>query len=93
MFATVIAIGLNIGLGIKMLVAHKQALDGMDEMIRKVHFNAMAISLGLTMIAGSLYGSLESAGVLTTTPQPSNILFVMGISYIIAVVVNYRKYA
>ncbi len=86
------AVLLNIAFGIKMLLANKSLFDGMDELQRKIHFNAMAVSLGVTMILGCLYGLLEPAGILEETPPPSNILFVMGISYLIAVFVNFRKY-
>lgn len=83
----------NFALGIKMLLVNKRHFEDMDELQRKIHFNAMAVSLGLTMISGCLYGLLEPAGILAETPQPSNLLFVMGISYILSVFLNARKYA
>ena len=89
---TLIAYAAKILLGIKMLIVNKHHLDDMDEMQQKVHYNAIAVSFGVTMLFGVAYGLLEPAGLLSDTPQPSNILFVMGISYIVAVFVNFRKY-
>ncbi len=92
-YVTYVVIAINVGLGIKMLLVNKNLLDNMDELQRKIHLNAMGISLGVTMIFGSLYGLLEPSGVLAYTPQPANILFVMGISYIISVFLSARKYS
>lgn len=89
---TLVVIVINLALGIKMLVVNKQHFDNMDDMQKKIHFNAMAISLGITMILGVVYGLLEPAGLIEETPNPSNLLFVMGITYLIAVFVNFRKY-
>ena len=90
---TVPAVFINLLLGIKLLTAHKQHLDDMDELQKKVHFNAMAISLGMTMILGTIYGLLKPMGFIEEHPTPSNLLFVMGISYLMAVFINFRKYA
>ncbi|MDM7861518.1 hypothetical protein QTP81_13025 [Alteromonas sp. ASW11-36] len=90
--ATVITIVINLVLGIKMLLVNKQHLNDMDDMQQKIHYNAMAISLGCTMVLGIIYGSLKPAGLLEENPNPSNLLFVMGLSYLIAVFINFRKY-
>ena len=89
---TLAAIFLNLILGIKMLLTFKQHLADMDEMQRKIHFNAMAISLGATMVLGSIMGMLKPTGLLEQSPSPSNVLFIMGISYMVAVLVNFRRY-
>ena len=75
-----------------MLLAFKQHLMDMDEMQRKIHFNALAISLGTTMILGSIMGMLEPAKLMEQDPSPSALLVVMSISYITAVFVNLKRY-
>lgn len=92
-YLTYIAILCNIVLGIKMLMVNKNLLENMDELQRKIHLNAMANSLGVTMISGTVYGLLEPAGILIETPHPSNLLFVMGLSYLAGVFISTRKYA
>ncbi len=89
---TLIAITVNLMLGIKMLFVFKQHLSDMDEMQRKIHFNAMAISLGYTMILGSILGMLEPTKLIQHTPSPSALLIVMSISYICAVFINLKRY-
>src|SRR5215469_719812 len=48
---TLLAIGLNVCVGIGLIIAHKQYLMAMDELQRKVMLNAMAITLGVGLIA------------------------------------------
>ncbi|HAW93361.1 MULTISPECIES: hypothetical protein [unclassified Arsukibacterium] len=85
-------IAVNVVFGYLMIIANKKYLDGLDELQRQLHLNAMAISLGVSMVFGAIYGLLEPARLLESTPSPSNILFLMGISYFISLVVNSRKY-
>ncbi len=95
-FATNISlavIALNLFFGYKMILAHKRHLDDMDEMQRAIQFNAMAISLGVSMVFGAIYGLLDAIKLMDHSPNPSNILFVMGISYGISVFFGYRRYA
>lgn len=89
---TLVALAVNLLLGIKMLLAFKQHLMDMDEMQRKIHFNALAIALGTTMILGSIMGMLEPAKLMEQDPSPSALLIVMSISYITAVFVNLKRY-
>lgn len=89
---TLLALALNLSLGIKMLFVFKNHLADMDEMQRKIHFNAIAISLGLSMVLGSIMGMVEPTGLLEKAPSASSLLFVMGISYIVAVFVNFKRY-
>lgn len=89
---TLLALVLNLGLGIKMLLVFKSHLADMDEMQRKIHFNAIAVSLGVSMVLGSIMGMLEPVGLLEQVPSASSLLFVMGISYIVAVFVNFKRY-
>jgi hypothetical protein len=85
-------IALNLFFGYWMIIVNKKHLDGLDELQRQLHLNAMAISLGVSMVFGAVYGLLEPARILESTPNPSNILFVMGLSYLISLVINFRKY-
>jgi hypothetical protein len=90
---TLIAIGVNVFFGFKMIMANKKHLDALDELQRRIQLNAMGISLGVSMVFGALYGLLEAVKLISFSPNPSNILFVMGITYIISIVIGTRRYA
>ena len=85
-------IAINLVFGYCMIITNKKYLDGLDELQRQLHLNAMAISLGVSVVFGAIYGLLEPARLLDATPSPSNILIVMSISYFISLVINFRKY-
>jgi uncharacterized membrane protein len=90
---TLLAIFLNIACGYKMIMANKNHLLDMDEMQRKIQLEAMAISLGVSMVFGAVYGLLENVKMIEHAPNMSNLLFVMAISYGVSIFVGSRRYA
>jgi len=90
---TLLAIVVNVFFGFKMIMANKVHLESLDELQQRIQLNAMAISLGVSMVFGALYGLLEAVRLISFSPNPSNILFVMGITYFISVVIGSRHYA
>lgn len=87
------AIALNVLMGYKMIMANKQHLEDLDELQQRIHLVAMALSLGVSMVFGAVFGLLESVRLVEFQPNPSSVLFVMGISYAIGMVLAHRKYA
>ena len=81
---TFLAIAANLITGGFMLYSFFRHLKHMDELQRQTHLEAMALTLGITMVLTLIYGALPQANLLTST-QPGNVLFVIGISYILSV--------
>ncbi|MFQ3251292.1 MAG: hypothetical protein ACI9O6_003139 [Glaciecola sp.] len=90
---TVSAIAINILMGYKMIMANKQYLLDLDELQQRIHFVAMAFSLGISMVFGAVFGLIEAVRLVEFEPNPSSVLFVMGISYGVAMLVATRKYS
>ena len=82
---TFLAIAVNLTVGSFMLYSFFKHLKNMDELQRQTHLEAMALTLGITMVLTVIYGALPQAKVLAST-QPANVLFVIGISYILSVI-------
>ena len=82
---TFLAITVNLIVGSSMLYSFFKHLKNMDELQRQTHLEAMALTLGITMVLTVIYGALPQAKVLAST-QPANVLFVIGISYILSVI-------
>ena len=82
---TFLAITVNLIVGSSMLYSFFKHLKNMDELQRQTHLEAMALTLGITMMLTVIYGALPQAKVLAST-QPANVLFVIGISYILSVI-------
>ena len=52
---TKIAFVINFAIGIGMIIANKNLIKSFDELQRKIHLEAMAITLGLTVVVGISY--------------------------------------
>jgi predicted MFS family arabinose efflux permease len=82
---TFLAIAANLIVGGFMLYSFFRHLKHMDELQRQTHLEAMALTLGITMVLTVIYGALPQVNILTSA-QPANVLFVIGISYILSVI-------
>ncbi|GAB3004733.1 hypothetical protein [Psychrosphaera aestuarii] len=82
----------NLMFGFKMIWANKVHLEGLDEMQQRIMLEAMAISLGTTMVCGAVYGLLEAVKVISFEPNASGLLFVMGISYMVGMLISRKRY-
>ncbi|MBF7074458.1 hypothetical protein ISG33_13715 [Glaciecola sp. MH2013] len=90
---TICTVVTNVVMGYKMIMANKQHLQGLDELQQRIQLEAMATSLGVSMVFGALFGLIEAIKLVSFTPNPSSILFVMGITYFITILVRSRTYS
>ena len=88
--STALAAIVNVVAGIVMIRAFFNHLQSMDELQQRTHLEALALTLGVTMIFTVLYGSFPTAQILKTT-YPSVILVVMSLTYITAVISLWLK--
>ncbi len=87
-----IALIVNLFMGFKMIMANKVHLEGLDEMQQRIMLEAMAISLGTTMIVGAAFGVMEAVKLVSFQPNASLLLFVMGISYGVGTLISRRRF-
>ena len=90
---TLLAAAVNIFLGYKMIIANKLSLEAMDELQRRIHFNAMAITLGVSVVFTAIYSLMEDVKLIQFEPDPNHMLFVMSFCYIICIIIGTRKYS
>ena len=57
---TLLAVGLDVALGVGMILANKNYLAELDELQRKVQLNSMGITLGVGLIAGAPFSVMDS---------------------------------
>ncbi|WP_019029431.1 hypothetical protein [Colwellia piezophila] len=89
---TMIAVLINLAVGFKMLVANRDYLRGLDEMQRIILLEAMALALGVGLVVGLSYELLEDIKLITYQPEIPHIVFLMVITYGLAVISGHRKY-
>lgn len=89
---SIVGILINIALGFGMLLANRKYLQGLDEMQRKILFDAMALSLGVGLVLGSSYELLEDIKLIPFQPEIPHLMIVMCLTYLIGAIAGHRKY-
>ncbi len=89
---TLLAILLNVGLGLGMILANRRLIEGLDELERKIHLESLALTLGLTLIVGIGYTLLDSTNLIPWDAEISFLVIFMGLCYLAAVAFNQRRY-
>jgi ABC-type lipoprotein release transport system permease subunit len=89
---TTIGLIINLAIGVGMIIANKNLFNYYDELQKKIHFEAMAITLGLTVIVGFAYETAFDYGLIKSEPEFEYLVFFIGISYISSLVINSRRY-
>ncbi|KGJ91783.1 membrane protein [Colwellia psychrerythraea] len=89
---TITAVLINLAVGFKMLIVNRDYLRGLDEMQRTILLEAMALALGVGLVIGLSYELLEDIKLITYQPEMPHIVFLMVITYGLAVISGHRKY-
>jgi hypothetical protein len=89
---TLLAISLNICVGIGMIEANKKYLLEQDELQRKIMLNAMGITLGVGLIAGVPYSVMSSYHVIPFKADIGYLLILMSLAYVASVVYGQWRY-
>ncbi|TLU59941.1 hypothetical protein FE810_16500 [Thalassotalea litorea] len=88
---SVLAILLNILIGIGMIYANARHLRGLDEMQQRVQLQSMGITLGVGMVLGFAYSNLDIANVIATDAEISHLMMLMAITYMISLFIGLKR--
>jgi len=89
---TLIAILVNLVIGFGMIMANKRHLKGLDEMHQKIQLEAMALSLGVGLVAGLAYSNLDVSNLIAFDAEISHLVILMGLTYMIGVFAGLKRY-
>ncbi|MGI9202590.1 MAG: hypothetical protein ACR2Q3_01190 [Woeseiaceae bacterium] len=89
---TALMIAVNIAIGAGMIAANKRHLQGLDEMQQKIQLEAMALSLGVALVAGLGYSMLDVANVIPFDAEISHLVVLVGLTYGAGVVAGLKRY-
>ncbi|WP_424507903.1 hypothetical protein [Robiginitalea sp.] len=89
---TALSIVLNLGIGIGMVMANRRLLEGSDELEKKIQMEAMALTLGFTLIVGIAYSIMDSTNLIPWDAEISFLVIFMALFYITAIAFNTRRY-
>ena len=89
---SVVVILINTIIGVGMILMNRKYIDELDEMQRKVNMDAMAIALGVGVVGGVSYSTLDVVNVIPFDAEIGFLVMLISVTYIIAVVVGSLKY-
>ena len=89
---TKIVLLINLAIGVGMIIANKNLFNHYDELQKKIHFEAMALTLGLTVVVGLVYEISFDFGVIDSEPEFEYLVFFICFSYITSIIINSLRY-
>lgn len=91
-FLTVFAILVNLANGILMIRANRDLFNQFDELEKKVHLEAMALTLGLTVVVGITYSLLDQTNTIPFDADFGFLVMFIGITYLVTLMVNLQRF-
>jgi hypothetical protein len=91
-FPTVLAVLINLAIGLGMIVATKRHLAGLDEMQQKIFRDAALLTLGVGLVFGNSYELLEDIRLITFQPEISHLIILMCLTFMTGMILGHRKY-
>ena len=89
---TLLAIGLNVAVGIGMLYANKRQLDGLDELQRTTQLQAMALALGVGLVGGLAWTLFDRHGLVAFDVEIAHLVILMAVVYMAASIGGTLRY-
>lgn len=90
-FPTILAFTIQTGIGIGMLLAFIRFLKNLDEMERKIQLDALALSVGVTVVAFASYSILEKSGIVPDL-KSSYLIALIALTYMAGIVFGRIRY-
>lgn len=90
--ASIAAMLLNAIVGFGMIYANIRHLKKQDELMQKIQLEAMALSLGIGIVAGLSYSLADASNIIGGDAEISNLVILIGLVYIVSIIINYRRY-
>jgi hypothetical protein len=89
---SIIAILVNLIIGIGMILMNRKYTNGLDELQRKVAMDAMSIAFGVSVVGGMSYTMLDAANVISFKAEISHLVVLISITYFVAFIVGSIRY-
>ncbi|MGY8949773.1 MAG: hypothetical protein ACKVIV_07000 [Flavobacteriales bacterium] len=89
---TIIGLIINFAIGIGMIIANKNLFKTYDELQKRIQFEAMAITLGLTVVVGLTYEVSFDFGIIGKEPEFEYLMLFICFSYMATNIINSLRY-
>jgi len=93
LWLTVALAGMNLAVGLGMVLTMRDVLHSTDELHRKVVLEAMAIAFGVGVVVGTLYPTMKSYELVPSSDvDMSALIVVMGLTFLVSMILGLRRY-
>ena len=89
---TIIGLIINFAVGVGMIIANKNLFKTYDELQKRIQFEAMAITLGLTVVVGLTYEVSFDFGIIGKEPEFEYLMLFICFSYMATNIINSLRY-
>jgi len=89
---TLLAVGLNLGVGAGMILANKDYITGLDELQRKVYLDALAITAGVAVIVPIPYKILKKYVAIPFHADIEHLMMLMSLTFMVSFLYGSRRY-
>lgn len=89
---TLLAVGLNVAVGARMILSNIEYVVELDELQRKVYLNALAITVGVAVITGIPYSVMDTYNVIPFRADIAHLLMLMSLTFAVAHQYGTRRY-
>ena len=89
---TLLAVGLDVAVGVGMILANKNYLAELDDLQRRVQLNSMGITLGVGLIVGVPLSVMDAYHVIPFHADIAYLLILMSLTFAISNLYGTRRY-
>jgi hypothetical protein len=89
---TLLAVGLDVAVGVGMILANKTYLAELDELQQKVYLNALGITVGVALIAGVPYSVMDYYHVIPFHAEIWHLLMLMSLTFSVSLLYGTWRY-
>ena len=89
---TLLAVGLNVCVGVGMLLANKKYVQELDELQRKVYLNALATTVGVGLIASVPISVMSGYHVIPFKVDMAYLVMLMALTFLVSMLHGTRRY-
>ena len=86
------ALIINLAAGAGMIVANKDHLNCLDEMQRKIQLEALALALGVALVAGLAYSTADIVNLIPVDAEIGLLVFLVCAAYGLGIFFGNRRY-
>ena len=89
---TLLAVSLDVTLGVGMVLATKRYVMGLDELQQKVYLNALGIAMGVGVIVGAPFSVMDAYHIIPFHANVGSMVILMGLTFFVSFLYGVLRY-